>query len=213
MPTPESEAFLAKKPKVPPTFDGVDYDDNKALKAAQDSVVREQWVQVMMGRLVREELSKCYYREGVNHLEKCGHLRGQLQHTYRHTLPCPILCLLFFVGSHFSIFKSLTSLQRNTCKCSISTVCEVSSSSNRITLRHRKLQLWLVLQTLQQPPGTRRNSRGNDGAWKLESPDTDCVSIATWAAAGKGRQYSRGRSLNGQIRPCRTTGHAFGPCI
>jgi len=81
MPTPESEAFLAKKPKVPPTFDGVDYDDNKALKAAQDSVVREQWVQVMMGRLVREELSKCYYREGVNHLEKCGHLRGQLQHT------------------------------------------------------------------------------------------------------------------------------------
>ncbi|KAK8088930.1 NADH:ubiquinone oxidoreductase 12.3kD subunit [Apiospora hydei] len=75
MPTPESEAFLAKKPKVPPTFDGVDYDDNKALKAAQDSVVREQWVQVMMGRLVREELSKCYYREGVNHLEKCGHLR------------------------------------------------------------------------------------------------------------------------------------------
>ncbi|ORY65828.1 NADH-ubiquinone oxidoreductase [Pseudomassariella vexata] len=75
MPTPESAAFLAKKPKVPPTFDGVDYDDNKALKAAQDAIVREQWVQVMMGRLVREELSKCYYREGVNHLEKCGHLR------------------------------------------------------------------------------------------------------------------------------------------
>ncbi|KAI1847373.1 hypothetical protein JX265_005568 [Neoarthrinium moseri] len=75
MPTPESEAFLAKKPKVAPTFDGVDYDDNKALKAAQDAVVREQWVQVMMGRLVREELSKCYYKEGVNHLEKCGHLR------------------------------------------------------------------------------------------------------------------------------------------
>jgi hypothetical protein len=27
--------------------------------------------------LVREELGKCYYREGVNHLEKCGHLRGK----------------------------------------------------------------------------------------------------------------------------------------
>lgn len=77
MPTPESAAFLAKKPTVPPTFDGVDYDDNKRLKQAQDAIVREQWVQVMMGRLVREELSKCYYREGVNHLEKCGHLRGQ----------------------------------------------------------------------------------------------------------------------------------------
>lgn len=76
MPTPESEAFLAKKPTVPPTFDGVDYDDTKRLKQAQDAIIREQWVQVMMGRLVREELSKCYYREGVNHLEKCGRLRG-----------------------------------------------------------------------------------------------------------------------------------------
>ena len=70
--------FLAKKPKVPPTFDGVDYDDTAALKAAQDAVIREQWVKSMMARLVREELGKCYYREGVNHLEKCGHLRGEL---------------------------------------------------------------------------------------------------------------------------------------
>jgi hypothetical protein len=76
MPTPESAAFLAKKPTVPPTFDGVDYDDSRRLKQAQDAIVREQWVKVMMGRLVREELSKCYYREGINHLEKCGHLRG-----------------------------------------------------------------------------------------------------------------------------------------
>ncbi|KAI1093570.1 hypothetical protein F5B19DRAFT_449951 [Rostrohypoxylon terebratum] len=75
MPTPESEAFLAKKPTVPPTFEGVDFDDNKRLKQAQDAIIREQWVGVMMGRLVREELSKCYYREGVNHLEKCGALR------------------------------------------------------------------------------------------------------------------------------------------
>lgn len=76
MPTPESEAFLAKKPKVPASFDGVDYDDTKRLKQSQDAIIREQWIQVMMGRLVREELSKCYYREGVNHLEKCGRLRG-----------------------------------------------------------------------------------------------------------------------------------------
>lgn len=77
MPTPESAAFLAKKPKVPPTFDGVDMEDNKAVKQAADAVVREQWVQVMMGRLVRDELNKCYRREGVNHLENCGRLRGQ----------------------------------------------------------------------------------------------------------------------------------------
>lgn len=77
MPTPESASFIAKKPQVPPTFDGVDYDDNKALKAAQDAVLKEQWVKAMMARLVRKELDKCYRREGVNHLEKCGVLRGE----------------------------------------------------------------------------------------------------------------------------------------
>lgn len=76
-PTPESAAFLAKKPTVPPTFDGVDYDDTKRLKQAQDAVIREQWVRSMMARLVREEMGRCYYREGVNHLEKCGVLRGE----------------------------------------------------------------------------------------------------------------------------------------
>lgn len=74
-PTPESAAFLAKKPTVLPTFDGVDYDDTPRLKQAQDAIIREQWVKSMMARLVREELGKCYYREGVNHLEKCGTLR------------------------------------------------------------------------------------------------------------------------------------------
>jgi hypothetical protein len=77
MPTPESAAFLAQKPKVPPTFDGVDYSDNAALKAAQDAVIREQWVKSMMVRLVRDELGKCYWREGVNHFEKCAELRGE----------------------------------------------------------------------------------------------------------------------------------------
>jgi hypothetical protein len=80
-PTPESAAFLAKKPTVPPTFDGVDYDDTKRLKQAQDAIIREQWVKSMMARLVREELGKCYYREGVNHLEKCGVLRGEHNNT------------------------------------------------------------------------------------------------------------------------------------
>ncbi|KAI0878880.1 hypothetical protein GGS24DRAFT_441051 [Hypoxylon argillaceum] len=84
MPTPESAAFLAKKPTVPPTFDGVDYDDNKRLKQAQDAIIREQWVHVMMGRLVREELAKCYNREGVNHLEKCGHLRERYLELFKN---------------------------------------------------------------------------------------------------------------------------------
>jgi len=77
MPIPESKYFLSRKPQVPPTFDGVDYNDNKALKAAQDAIIREQWVRSMMARLVRDEMGKCYRREGVNHLEKCGPLRGE----------------------------------------------------------------------------------------------------------------------------------------
>lgn len=79
MPTAESALFKAAKPTVPPTFDGVNYDDNRALKAAQDAIIREQWVQSMMARLIREEMGKCYYREGVNHLEKCGKLRGEFE--------------------------------------------------------------------------------------------------------------------------------------
>lgn len=78
MPTPESAAFRAKKPAVPPTFDGVDYDDPAALKAAQDAIIREQWVKCMMARVVRDELALCYRREGLNHLANCSALRGEL---------------------------------------------------------------------------------------------------------------------------------------
>ncbi|DAA73896.1 NADH-ubiquinone oxidoreductase 12 kDa subunit [Trichophyton mentagrophytes] len=77
MPTPESAAFLAKKPTVPPTYDGVDFEDTVALHNARDAIIREQWVRSMMSRLVGDELGKCYRREGVNHLEKCGKLRDK----------------------------------------------------------------------------------------------------------------------------------------
>ena len=76
MPTPESELFLAKKPKVPPTFEGVDFTNNQQVWDARDAIIREQWVKQMMARLVREELGKCYVREGVNHLANCGKYRG-----------------------------------------------------------------------------------------------------------------------------------------
>ena len=77
MPTPESEMFKAQKPLVPPTFDGVDLTDNAAVHSATDAIIREQWIGVKMGRLVRRELRQCYLREGVNHLEKCAHLTGE----------------------------------------------------------------------------------------------------------------------------------------
>ncbi|GCB27797.1 NADH-ubiquinone oxidoreductase 12 kDa subunit, mitochondrial [Aspergillus awamori] len=60
MPTPESASFLAKKPTVPPTYDGVDFEDNVAVHNARDAIIREQWVRSMMSRLVGEELGKCY---------------------------------------------------------------------------------------------------------------------------------------------------------
>lgn len=85
MPTPESEAFLAKKPTVPPTYEGVDFEDNVAVHKARDAIIREQWVRSMMSRLVGEELGKCYAREGVNHLEKCGKLRGELRFRFLFT--------------------------------------------------------------------------------------------------------------------------------
>ena len=56
MPTPESESFLRQKPKVPPTFQGVDFQDNEAVADARDAIIREQWVQRMMRRLVGEEM-------------------------------------------------------------------------------------------------------------------------------------------------------------
>ena len=78
MPTPKSAAFLAKKPTVAPTYEGVDFEDNVAVHNARDAIIREQWVRSMMARLVGEELGKCYAREGINHFEKCGVLRGEI---------------------------------------------------------------------------------------------------------------------------------------
>ncbi|KAI5279858.1 hypothetical protein KEM52_004268, partial [Ascosphaera acerosa] len=77
MPTPESTAFLAKKPAVPPTYEGVDFENTKQLHDVRDAIIREQWVRSMMSRLVGDELAKCYRKEGVNHLEKCGKLRDR----------------------------------------------------------------------------------------------------------------------------------------
>lgn len=95
MPTPESAAFLAKKPTVPPTYDGVDFEDSAAVHNARDAIIREQWVRSMMSRLVGEELGKCYAREGVNHFEKCGVLRGESFFLQFSLLPYSTLYVIF----------------------------------------------------------------------------------------------------------------------
>ncbi|KAK4905659.1 hypothetical protein LTR66_017791, partial [Elasticomyces elasticus] len=73
--TPESELFKNSKPTVAPSYQGVDLGDAAQVANVRDAIIKEQWVQVMMARLVREEMGKCYHREGVNHLEKCGKYR------------------------------------------------------------------------------------------------------------------------------------------
>ena len=60
MPTPESAAFLAKKPTVPPTFENVDFSDDVAVVNARDAIIREQWVKQMMQRLVGEEMGESF---------------------------------------------------------------------------------------------------------------------------------------------------------
>ncbi|RAL66673.1 hypothetical protein DID88_006356 [Monilinia fructigena] len=58
-PTPESAAFLAKKPTVPPTFDG------RTMGQEHDGALSERGI------------GKVLLQGGVNHLEKCGALRDR----------------------------------------------------------------------------------------------------------------------------------------
>ncbi|KAI8973335.1 hypothetical protein BDF20DRAFT_824358 [Mycotypha africana] len=50
-----------------PTLDQVDPRDSKAVFAARNQKVRDDWVKVMEARLIKEKLDECYKTEGVNH--------------------------------------------------------------------------------------------------------------------------------------------------
>ena len=41
---------------------------------AREQRVRDRFVGIAEARLLREEVKQCYYREGVNHYQKCRHL-------------------------------------------------------------------------------------------------------------------------------------------
>lgn len=129
MPTPESELFKSQKPNVAPTFNGVDYDDTKAFKAAEDAIIREQWVGAMKTRLVGEELGKCYMREGVNHLENCGELRGKWAGVF---------------GTR-RVYADYMGAQRNTCGCLLRTRSREPNSCNKIT-SNKKTRSSILLQ-------------------------------------------------------------------
>ncbi|KAH9940990.1 hypothetical protein B0H21DRAFT_710745 [Amylocystis lapponica] len=40
----------------------------------RDEIVRESWVRAMEAKIVRDNITKCYRLEGVNHMEKCKDL-------------------------------------------------------------------------------------------------------------------------------------------
>lgn len=47
---------------------------NTARLKERDEIIRESWVRAMEAKIVRDNMSKCYRLEGVNHNEKCRDL-------------------------------------------------------------------------------------------------------------------------------------------
>ncbi|CAO3570099.1 unnamed protein product [Mortierella alpina] len=52
----------------------VDPSDKAAVLRSRALAVRESWISAMEGRIVQQELKKCYRAEGVNHYQNCRHL-------------------------------------------------------------------------------------------------------------------------------------------
>ncbi|KAI8047820.1 uncharacterized protein B0P05DRAFT_345994 [Gilbertella persicaria] len=50
-----------------PTLDQVDPSDRKAIFAARNQKIRDDWVKAMEARIIKEKLDECYRTEGVNH--------------------------------------------------------------------------------------------------------------------------------------------------
>ncbi|KAL7747276.1 hypothetical protein RI367_007330 [Sorochytrium milnesiophthora] len=57
-----------------PDLAQLDKTDVPAILRARDQHVREEWVEVMETHIIRERLSACYRREGVNYRQNCRHL-------------------------------------------------------------------------------------------------------------------------------------------
>lgn len=54
-----------------------------AVLRSRALAVRESWISAMEGRIVQEELKKCYRAEGVNHYENCKHLAELYMHSLK----------------------------------------------------------------------------------------------------------------------------------
>mmetsp|Transcript_9825 Transcript_9825/g.29568 ORF Transcript_9825/g.29568 Transcript_9825/m.29568 type:complete len:101 (-) Transcript_9825:557-859(-) len=59
-------------PEEPRNFNPDDrYADPVALIEKRESVTRRKAIDVEKAKLLREQVRKCYLREGVNHFQKC----------------------------------------------------------------------------------------------------------------------------------------------
>ncbi|KAG2172459.1 hypothetical protein INT44_006632 [Umbelopsis vinacea] len=45
-----------------------------SVYAAREQKIRDDWVKAMEARIIRDQLSKCYKTEGVNHYQNCREL-------------------------------------------------------------------------------------------------------------------------------------------
>ncbi|CEG68589.1 hypothetical protein RMATCC62417_04822 [Rhizopus microsporus] len=50
-----------------PSLSEVDKTDRKAVYAARNQKIRDDWVKAMEARIIKEKLDECYRTEGVNH--------------------------------------------------------------------------------------------------------------------------------------------------
>ncbi|VEU21282.1 DEKNAAC102596 [Brettanomyces naardenensis] len=56
------------------SFDEIDYRNPQDLKAAQESMLKEQFVRVEMVKMVRKALETCFKVNGPNGYEECRNL-------------------------------------------------------------------------------------------------------------------------------------------
>lgn len=56
------------------SFDTIDYEDPVALRSAQESMIREQYIRANALKVCRRALEKCYKHHGVNNYEECRDL-------------------------------------------------------------------------------------------------------------------------------------------
>jgi|TARA_B110000208_G_scaffold16747_1_gene19942 hypothetical protein len=55
----------------------LDKSDPPTYWRKREALTREKWVEVAAAKLLSEELSDCYRREGVNHIQNCRDLAEQ----------------------------------------------------------------------------------------------------------------------------------------